>query len=421
MDEHEDSVTFQANLFHDLESEEKLILDLKREEKDIIFRIEKEAQSKLHEEAVQIQRTELAQKLITDKSNYDADIELKKSLKAAAIAEKREIFLENQEAKKWPVVHQQETQKFDIQYQELLKDYEKSLSERNRASKKLHRAAQDQNWDTLRSDKKESADHQKISQIQEIKDQVTIKYKDQLEDLKREATHIKHNLKILKNLTPDDLNLNFEILETAEEDAQSSGSWNSDSQLVDRIRGKETKIKKLKAKEREVMWKIENDGLAKDRKNSEAAEMEELREKIGRDKSDSDMRAVSGKNGRAGINDEKMQGFRELQDAKLAQKKIFDDDSKYKIEYTSLLDDYEKQMNSKAEEKATLVSEQVQKWALERDYKKNRDQETLMSQVQTFKDHWTSKNQFRLKKKQRERADLEKTVGFLRNLTGGLK
>jgi hypothetical protein len=85
------------------------------------------------------------------------------------------------------------------------------------------------------------------------------------------------------------------------------------------------------------------------------------------------------------------------------------------------LDDYEKQMNSKAEEKATLVSEQVQKWASERDYKKNRDQESLMSQVQTFKDDWTSKNVFRLNKKQKERAELEKTVGFLRNLTGGLK
>jgi hypothetical protein len=230
MVEHEDSVTFQANLFHDLESEEKIILNLKREEKDIIFRIEKETQSKLHEEAVRIQRAELAQKLVTDKSNYDADIQLKKSLKAAAVAEKREIFLENQEAKKWPIVPQQEAQKFDIQYQELLKDYEKSLEERNQASKKLHRAEENQNWDTLRSDKKQSADHQKISQIQEIKDQVTIKYKGQLEDLICEATQIKHNLKILKNLSPDDLNLNFEILVSTDTEAQSSDSWNSDSQ-----------------------------------------------------------------------------------------------------------------------------------------------------------------------------------------------
>lgn len=44
-----------------------------------------------------------------------------------------------------------------------------------------------------------------------------------------------------------------------------------------------------------------------------------------------------------------------------------------------------------------------------------------MSQVQTFKDDWTSKNAFRLKKKQKERAELEKTVCLLRNLTGGLK
>jgi hypothetical protein len=169
------------------------------------------------------------------------------------------------------------------------------------------------------------------------------------------------------------------------------------------------------------MFKIENDGLAKDRKNSEAAHMEQLREKIKTDKYDSNMRDVWSKNERAQITDEKTQGFRELQEAKLAQKKLFDGDSKYKIEYKSLLDDYEKQMNSKAEEKATLVSEQVQKWASERDYKKNRDQESLMSQVQTFNDHWTSKNAFRLKKKQKERAELEKTVGFLRNLTGGLK
>lgn len=230
MVEHEDSLTFQANLFHDLESQEKLILDLKREEKDIIFRIEKEARSKLHEEAVQIQRAELAQKLITDKSNYDAEIELKKSIKAAAVAEKRENFLENQEAKNWPIVPQQEAKKFDIQYQELLKDYEKSLEERNQASKKLHRAEENQNWDTLRSDKKQSADHQKNSHIQEIKDQVTIKYKSQLEDLKREATQIKHNLKILKKLSPDYLNLNFEILEITDADAQSFDSWNSDSQ-----------------------------------------------------------------------------------------------------------------------------------------------------------------------------------------------
>jgi hypothetical protein len=219
MVEHEDSVTFQANLFHDLESEEKLILDLKREEKDIIFRIEKEAQSKLYEEDVRIQRAELAQKLITDKSNYEADIEFKKSLKTSAVAEKREIFLENQEAKKWPIVTQQEAQKFEIQYQELLKNYEKSLEERNQASKKLHRAEENQNWDTMRCDKKQSADNQKTSQIQEIKDQVTIKYKGQLEDLKREATQVKHNLKILKNLSPDDLNLNFEILETIDADA----------------------------------------------------------------------------------------------------------------------------------------------------------------------------------------------------------
>jgi hypothetical protein len=169
------------------------------------------------------------------------------------------------------------------------------------------------------------------------------------------------------------------------------------------------------------MFKIENDGLAKDRKNSEAAQMEQLREKIKTDKFDSNMRDVSSKNERAQITDEKTQGFRELEEAKLAQKKLFDENSKYKIEYKSLLDDYEKQMNSKAEEKAMLVSEQVQNWTSERNYKKNRDQESLMSQVQTFKGDWTSKNAFRLKKKQKERAELEKTNSFLRNLTGGLK
>lgn len=111
------------------------------------------------------------------------------------------------------------------------------------------------------------------------------------------------------------------------------------------------------------MFKIENDGLAKDRKNSDAAHMEQLREKMKTDKFDSNMRDMWSKNERAQNTDEKTQGFRELQEAKLAQKKLFDGDSKYKIEYKSLLNDYEKQMNSKAEEKAKLVSEQVQKWA----------------------------------------------------------
>lgn len=114
------------------------------------------------------------------------------------------------------------------------------MKEKNASEKKILRVEKDGEWSSLRRNKIQFTDNEKTSQIQEIKDKVTTKYKSRLEDLKREATGIKHNLDLLKKISPENLNLDFEILE---EDALSIDSWNSDSELIEKIQSKETKIK----------------------------------------------------------------------------------------------------------------------------------------------------------------------------------
>lgn len=169
------------------------------------------------------------------------------------------------------------------------------------------------------------------------------------------------------------------------------------------------------------MFKLDKSGFDEDRKNSQAVEIEELREKMASEKFDADMKLVWSKSDEQRIIDEKSESFKEFQKAKAAEEKLFDSNPKYKIEYKSLLDDYESQMNSQADQKKIFVKEKQERWSEERDAKVKKDKETLNNQIKIFKDEWGAKNQYRLKKKQKERADLEKTVGFLRKLTGGLK